>query len=382
MYGGAAGGGKSDALLMAALQYAHVPGYAALLLRKTFTDLAQAGALLQRSQDWLGPTAARWNEQQHTWTFPGGATLSFGYIDSENDKLRYQSAEFQFIGFDELTQFSETQYRYLFSRLRRLVGAPVPLRMRSASNPGGTGHSWVKQRFLVEGRARGRWFVPARLEDNPHLDRAEYVESLNELDPFTRAQLLRGDWDAKPPGSKFRREWFRVADAAPADARRVRYWDLAATEPKPGRDPDWTAGVKMAAKDGRFWVEDVRHLRGTPGDVEAAVAHTAALDGRGITVWIEQEPGSGGVNTIDNYRRRVLPGHDVRANRTTGQKELRMNPLSSAAQAGNVQIVPGAWVTEFLDELQSVPSGSHDDQADAASGAHWALTRARDLEFL
>ena len=381
MYGGAAGGGKSDALLMAALQYVHVPTYAALLLRRTFSDLAQPGALIQRAHEWLGETAARWLEPKHTWYFPSGATLTFGHIEHENDKYNYQGSQVQFVGFDELTQFSETQYRYLFSRMRRLRGASVPVRMRSASNPGGAGHDWVRQRFLAEGRSRDRWFVPARLEDNPHLDRDAYVSSLQELDPYTRAQLLAGDWDAKPPGSKFRREWFTVADQAPTDARRVRYWDLAATEAKPGHDPDWTAGVRMATKDGRFWIEDVRRLRGTPGEVEAAVAQCAALDGPSVAIWIEQEPGSGGVNTIDNYRRKVLVGENVHANRTTGNKELRMNPLSSAAQAGNVLIVPGAWVTDFLDEIQSVPSGSHDDQADAASGAHWALAHGPDLPF-
>ncbi len=102
-YGGAAGGGKSDALLMAALQYVEVPNYAAILFRRTFADLALPGALMDRSQEWLSGTEARWNERDKTWTFPSGATISFGYLEHENHKYRYQSAEFQFIGFDELT---------------------------------------------------------------------------------------------------------------------------------------------------------------------------------------------------------------------------------------------------------------------------------------
>jgi hypothetical protein len=117
-YGGAAGGGKSDALLMAALEYVHIPGYAALLFRRTHTDLAKPGALMDRAITWLHGKA-HWNEQKKMFTFPGGGRIVFGYLDTENVKLRYQSDEYQFIGFDELTHFTESMYTYLFSRLRK-----------------------------------------------------------------------------------------------------------------------------------------------------------------------------------------------------------------------------------------------------------------------
>lgn len=215
LYGGAAGGGKSDCLLMAALQYVDVPGYAALLLRRTYADLALPGAIMSRSKDWLMGSDAHWSEKDFRWTFPSGATLSFGYLQTFNDVYRYQSAEFQFIGFDELTQFTESEYRYLFTRLRRPSGdgtlAALPLRMRGASNPGGRGHGWVKRRFIEKTpdpddpqdtieRAAARIFIPARLGDNPHVDQAAYIESLNNVDPFLRAQMLDGDWDAREPG--------------------------------------------------------------------------------------------------------------------------------------------------------------------------------------
>ena len=102
--------------------------------------LLQTITLMDRARDWLGGTQARWNAHDHVWTFPSGASLTFGYLETERDKYRYQSSELQYIGFDELTQFGESQYLYLFSRLRRLAGCKVPLRMRSASNPGGLGH--------------------------------------------------------------------------------------------------------------------------------------------------------------------------------------------------------------------------------------------------
>lgn len=205
LYGGAAGGGKSDALLMAALQFCELPGYAALLMRRSFADLALPGALMDRAREWLSGKA-RWNTQEHRWRFPSGSTLQFGYCDRDSDVYRYQSSEFQFIGLDEATQFSEFQMRFLFSRLRRRHSIPVPLRFRLASNPGGVGHEWVKKRYVNPGTV-GKEFVPARLTDNPHLDQDAYRLSLAELDPFTRMQLLNGDWDAVP-GGRFHDRWF------------------------------------------------------------------------------------------------------------------------------------------------------------------------------
>jgi Terminase large subunit, T4likevirus-type, N-terminal len=157
-YGGAAGGGKTDWLLMGALEWVDVPGYSALLLRRTFAELALPGSLMDRSKRWLTDSGAHWNEQLKRWAFPSGATLAFGYLETDSDLYRYQSAEFQMIGFDELTQFTEAQYTYLFPRLRRPSAGPladVPLRMCAASNPGGIGHGWVKKRFPIDGRRRG-----------------------------------------------------------------------------------------------------------------------------------------------------------------------------------------------------------------------------------
>lgn len=200
-YGGQPGGGKSDALLMGALQWVDVPSYAAILFRRTFADLALPGALMDRSREWLMSTAANWNEQRKTWTFPSGATVSFGYLENENDKYRYQSAEFQYIGFDEASHFMETQYTYLFSRLRRTTDSPVPLRMRCASNPPTTTDGqWVKRRFVLH-RAANVPFIPAGLDDNPFIDKAQYLGALGHLDEVTRAALF--DWFASVEGLVF-----------------------------------------------------------------------------------------------------------------------------------------------------------------------------------
>lgn len=222
-YGGAAGGGKSDAILMAALEYVHVKGYAALILRKTFADLSKPGAIMDRAHTWLKQTDAKWQEKTKTYTFPSGATLTFGYMESENDKYNYQSSEFQFIGFDELSHFTFTQYTYMFSRLRRLLHSDVPIRMRSGSNPPQTvSGMWLKERFVPDdfvpemadepvvftkyyydeetGIKKHSYFVPARMDDNPHLDQESYEEALGELDYVTRMQLRRGDWQISVKG--------------------------------------------------------------------------------------------------------------------------------------------------------------------------------------
>lgn len=287
LYGGAAGGGKSDSMLMGALQYVDIPGYAAILFRKTYADLSLEGALMDRASKWLtGLPGVYKKDGGKKWAFENGGSLSFGYLDNESDKYRYQSAEFQYIGFDELTQFPMEAYSYLFSRLRKPAPGPcgacngrgshrkelcqkclgtgrnllaeVPLRMRAASNPGGTHGEWVLNSFiprtylkadaetqfsrvwakqgpcttcggsgkvtfhdalqgdvtsecrtcLGQGKAR-RYFVPARLEDNPSLDMFEYNQSLSRLPYVTRMQLRSGVWDVAAAGLLFQREWFR-----------------------------------------------------------------------------------------------------------------------------------------------------------------------------
>ena len=380
-YGGAAGGGKSEALLMGALQFVNIKGYNALLLRRRFSDLILPEALMSRAEEWLGGTDARWKSKDHIWVFPSGAKLAFGYLEHEKDKYRYQSAAFQFIGFDELTQFTESQYRYLFSRLRRLEGVNIPLRMRSASNPGGIGHEWVKQRFIVAGREKGRIFIPARLDDNPNIDRAQYIESLKELDPTTRARLLKGDWEIRDEGGLFHRSWFTIVDSYPKDARKIRYWDLAATQPKKGSDPDYTVGALVAEKDGIFYVVDIKRVRRTPQQVEALVKQTAQLDKKDVQIFMETEPGSAGKSLIDHYARHILVGYTFRGHKTTGSKEIRAQPVSSAAEAGNVKLVSASWNGDFLDEVELFPYGRYDDQVDAVSGAFLQLAGKKRVRY-
>ncbi len=372
-YGGSAGGGKSEALLMAALQFVEIPRYAALILRRTYADLSLPGALMDRAAEWLSGTDAQWKDKKKTWVFPSGASLTFGYLETEKDKFRYQGAEFQYVAFDELTQFTETQYQYLFSRTRRIKGVKIPIRIRSASNPGGIGHDWVKVRFIIpdvtELTKQERFFVPALLDDNPYLDRVTYCEALNKLDPVTREQLRNGNWDVTLSGGMFKREWFELVQSIPS-VHQVRYWDLAATEPNKGSDPDYTVGCLMSEQDGKYYVKNIIRVRKGPGDIEKLILQTAQNDGIETRIVMEQEPGSSGVNTIDHYARHVLKGYTFTSERVTGSKIVRAQPLSAASANGNVKLARNTlWATELLYELEQFPNVTHDDQVDSMSGA-------------
>lgn len=196
LYGGMAGGGKSDSLLMGALQYVKEPDYAALILRRSYQDLSQPGAIMDRARKWLSAYVeagiVKWDRDTKTFIFPSGATLTFGYLAHDNDLDQYQGSEFQFVGFDELTQFTEKQYTYLHSRLRKLKKSDIPIRMRAGTNPGGRGHDWVKAKFIL-GEVP---FIPSSYLDNIYLDAEEYAKSLEKLDELTKRQLMYGDWDA------------------------------------------------------------------------------------------------------------------------------------------------------------------------------------------
>lgn len=385
-YGGAAGGGKSDALLMCALQYVDIPGYAAIIFRRSYADLVKPGALIDRALTWLAPWLAtkevRWYEKEKKFEFPSGATLQFGYMETANDRFNYQGGEYQFIGFDEVTHILEVCYTYMFSRLRRLKGFNVPLRVRAASNPPDDGDNaeWVYNRFVnPETKKPHVVFIPAGMDDNPFLDREAYEESLQELDPVTRARLRDGIWTIVRKGNMFRREWFEFVDAPPSGRRRVRFWDCASTEVEPqkkkrGKDPDWTAGVLMSEKGGVYYVEDIEHVQLSSMKVEDLQKQTAKSDGFWTKIFEEKEPGSSGDYTIEKKRKEIFKGYAYEGVRSTGSKIQRAMPASAAAERRVIKIVRGCRnVEKLFAELEGFPGAPHDDLVDAFSGAFNAL---------
>lgn len=391
-YGGAAGGGKSDCLLMDALQYVDVPGYSAILFRKTFADLVKPGALIDRAKDWLAPFMltgeVQWREKERQFIFKKQdhrgkwsikvSTLQFGYLDGENDKYNYQGGEYHFIGFDELTHFSEPNYRYLFSRARRLKGSGVPLKIRAASNPPDDGQGvWVYDRFVnPETKKQHVIFLPAGLDDNPFVDKESYLENLNELDAVTRARLKDGVWTIKRAGNMFKRDWFPEVEILPPGRRKVRFWDCAASAInalKKRDDPDYTAGLLLSEFQGNFYIEDIEAFRGKPEEVERRQKQMVSRDGRSVPIREEQEPGSSGIAVIDQKARTIFYGLNYKGERPSGNKIDRAGPCSAAAERGQVFVYKGCRNIElFFEQAETFPAegyGIHNDLVDAFSGA-------------
>jgi hypothetical protein len=252
MYGGAVGGGKTEALLLWLLEGVQYPNYSGLFLRRTFAQLAGSPTSpIERSHRMFTGGCAFRNTNK-VWRWPNGAMIRFGHMQHETDKHNYDGPEFHRIGFDQVEQFSETQYTYMFSRLRRTVGFPLTCGMRSSSNPVG-GH-WVKHRFVskrametLKGftafdpsppgmvfecpNTAGK-FMPSRIADNPSLEVDEYIERLRgRLGATLAAKLANGDWTA--------------VEGAVIDADDLRYYSTA-----PGGRP--IVGPDIIATTRRF----------------------------------------------------------------------------------------------------------------------------------
>ncbi len=299
-------------------------------------------------------------------SLPLGVEVLFRSAD-EPDRLR--GPNFSGAWLDEASLMAKACYEVVIACLRE-----------------GGEQGWLTATFTPKGRlhwtyevfATGRpdtSIVKAGTKENPFLPES-FTETLRrQYGSLLSQQELDGDF-VEGGGLMFRRDWFGIVEAAPADLQKVRSWDLAATEQKDSNDPDWTAGVLMGKHaDGTFYIIDVRRARGTPRAIEQLVRTTAEQDGKTTPIIMEQEPGASGVNLIDHYLRYVLSGYNFHGERPTGDKVTRAQPLSAQAEAGNVKLLRGPWNKDFLDEAESFPSdGVHDDQVDAASQASARLT--------
>lgn len=209
LFGGAAGGGKSYGQLIDAFLYAlKYPKSKQIIFRKTFPDLEKS--IIRTSLELYPREVAIYTSNKHVWTFKNGSIIDFGYIDNENDVYQYQSAEYDVIRFDELTHFTEYMYTYMISRCR---GAnPYPKGIKSSTNPGGVGHTWVKDRFIDIGepniiheckllpdnpKVSTRIFIPSLVTDNKFMLEydPDYIDRLDNLPEKERKALKYGDWD-------------------------------------------------------------------------------------------------------------------------------------------------------------------------------------------
>ena len=204
LYGGAAGGGKSFAMLIDPLRNCHLKGHRALILRRSMPELRE---LIDKSRE-LYPRAfpgTKFREVEKIWNFPSGAKIEFGFLEKDADVYRYQGQAYSWIGFDEITHLpTEFGWNYLASRLRT-TDPKIKTYLRCTANPGGVGAHWVRKRYLEPSEPNKsftgedgltRKFIPARLLDNPYLAQdGEYERMLLSLPPIQRKQLLEGNWE-------------------------------------------------------------------------------------------------------------------------------------------------------------------------------------------
>lgn len=397
LFGGAAGPGKSEYLCIETLRdpYIRQPGYSALLMRRHRKDFYLPEGLKDRLDTWLKPGLAdgrvKWDHDMHGYRFlQYGSRVVLGYADDDRALAGFAGSAYQTICIDEAVQFTRRQLGILGSRLRGFGHlATLPPRYRLASNPAdptgeGYGYLYLLETYVKSLDRKKFLYVPGRLADNPHRDPG-YEDRLRKfLDPVMLARLLDGDWSAREGGGWFERVKFVVLDEPPAPefvTDDIRYWDLAGTDEKIPGDPDFTCGLRMQKLKGYTarvanthveldaCIRDVEHFRAEPGPVERRVEQVTKLDGKGVRVRIEQEPGQSGKAQIERFRD-LLVGYDCAGDKTSGPKDVRARPFSAAVNRGRIGIVRGKWNKDYLDELEGYPGNvMHDDQVDGSSGA-------------
>lgn len=437
IYGGAAGGGKTYALLMEPLRYINVKGYNAVILRNEYAQITALGGLRDESMSIYGNIkgAVYKSSPKHRWEFYGGkSVLTFDYIGSgkEKDMSRWQGAQIAFIGFDELTHFTDYSFFYMLSRNRSTCG--VKPYIRATCNP--DADSWVKDFIawwidqktgyaIPERSGKIRWFfrssgkliwgdtrndvarqckgvpefrkdlcksvtfIASSVFDNKELLRINpsYLANLAGLPIVEKERLLKGNWKIRPAaGLYFKREQTRIVKSIPDRIVAIaRAWDLAATEITPeNSNPDRTASCLMARmKNGQFIILDAKRVAFSASQVRKLVRSTAVTDKSEYgcnKVSIPQDPGQAGKEQAESYRRE-LSGFNVISRPVSSDKVHRAEPLAAQWQSGNVLLLEGPWNDTLIDELEGFPDAAHDDQVDAASDAFALVAYANNAEL-
>lgn len=420
IYGGAAGGGKTYGLLLELIRHKKNGKFGSVIFRRNSTQIDNEGGLWDTALTIFPLAGAISREYKKEFEFPSGSTIAFKHLEHEKTVYDWQGSQIPLICFDELTHFSEKQFFYMLSRNRSMCG--IKPYVRATTNP--DADSWVAEfiqwwwdpdtgypieersgviRWMLRIKDEIKWygsykkakadamlvdkdiepksvtFIPSKLDDNQALLSVDpgYKANLYALGSVEQERLVHGNWKIRASGgTKFKKEFFEVVDDYPRKFKKVcRYWDFAATEAKPGKDPDWTVGTHMAIDhDDGIWIINQVRIRDTPGQVETTVKNTASQDGKKVTIVIEEEPGSSGKFTTNLFVRK-LKGYIVKADRPTGSKEVRANPYASYAENGNIKIVRGEWNKVFLDEHEAFPNPDvHDDTVDSGSGGFKYLT--------
>lgn len=423
-YGGAAGGGKTFALLLEPVRHSINSKFGGLIFRRNSVQVRIQGGLWDESAKIYRGLGARPVDYRLQWVFRSGMRMKFGHLEHEDTVYDYQGGQIAYIGFDELTHFTRKQFFYMLSRNRSDSGVSGYIRATCNADADSWVADfiawWINQEtgFPIPERSGViRWFividdvviwadskeeliqtygneqmpmsftfVAAKIYDNKILmqNNPGYLASLKALPKIERERLLDGNWKVRASaGNFFRKGWFETVDAIPAGWKSVvRFWDRAATKPSPQNpNPDWTRGLKLYRYPDDTWlVADVESLQDTPLQVERLIKNTAAADGPAVKIVSQQDPGSAGVSEANAFTR-MLQGYDVHTVVLSKDKITRAKPVSAQCEAGNIKVLRAKWNNAFFTELENFPDGKHDDQVDALSGAYNDLLGASVGDF-
>tara|TARA_B100000809_G_C15128642_1_gene527376 strand:+ start:1229 stop:2623 length:1395 start_codon:yes stop_codon:yes gene_type:complete len=422
-YGGAAGGGKTYALLLDFLRHYNNGEAGAVCFRRTSNQVRNEGGLWDTSKKIYSLLGAEPKESSLTWVFPAGCKLKFSHLEYNKNVNDWQGAQIPIIYFDELTHFTEKQFWYMLSRNRSVSG--VKPYIRATTNP--SAKSWVKKlvewyigddglpikeragvkRYFIrddnklvwstdkkelernypEGLPKSFTFIPSKLSDNRILCKTDpsYLANLKALSKVERLQLLDGNWNIEESaGIYFKKSYFEEVNATPPLTNIVRCWDRAASEFKEGDkgDPDFTVGLKLGVdKNNQFYILDIIRERYSALKVEQLILNTAKQDGVSCIVKGFQDPGGAGKNEIENFIR-MLSGFQIEVEKINVDKQTASKPSSAQAEAGNIKILKSCRNKEdFYIEAENFPEGRHDDTIDAFTGAFNYLSLKRVDDF-
>lgn len=434
IYGGAAGGGKTYALLLEMLRHKDIKNFGAVIFRKNFTQITAEGGLWDSSVKLYTqvPDAEQRKSPKLHWKFKGGK-LTFAHLDREEDLQAWQGTEIAYLGFDELTHFSRHQFLYMLSRNRSTCG--VKPYVRATCNPdsdswvadfvswwinqdtgypirersgvvrymcvindviywGDTPEDLASNHGINPEECKSVTFIASKLEDNKILMKSDpsYLSNLKAMTEVDMERLLYGNWKIKAQaGRYFKRTQIPIDgyyENIPDDVIYwCRAWDLAATDEDENGDADYTAGVLIGIrKNNRYIVADVINKQVKAGDVEKLIRMTAISDrkkyGFSYRVRIPQDPGGAGKIVAKQYLN-GLSGFDVKAEPVSGSKELRATPFAAQWQNGFVDVLIAEWNEMYFSQLESFPESKHDDMVDASSDAFNELTESRfDIDSL
>lgn len=408
--GGSFYGGKTFSLLMEAARNIDHPKYRGVIFRRTYTQITDAGGLADGAASLYPQYGGVPKKDRTLWEFPSGATIKFNHLQHDSDVLNYRSSQFCFLGFDQIEEFPMDAVFYLSTRNRPAPGYDRAAYRRATCNPEpgwladmlewywdpDTGYPIKERSGVVRYFARidGRivwvdkdWrdgkikpisftFIPSLAVDNVigmSLN-PDYESNISTLDHVSVERYLKGNWKIGYSGGMFDTRWFKKVKYSelPIGMRLVRYWDFAASEVKPGTDPDWTSGCLMGEHNGDIYIINIDKFREAPGTTINKMKEHAEREGADVAIRWEEEKGSAG-KFNSAHLSKVLLGYDAQPDQIVGDKVERAKPLSAAAQAGRVHIVDAPWNSEFLSEASSFPLKKK-DQIDSCTGALKCLT--------